>query len=254
MRIESRSNETVKRVRSLSSRKGREAHKVHLIEGHKLLQEAHTSGATLCEVFIEEGREGEAESLLHSGAAVYTVTRSVMEAMCDTATPQGVCATVKTPSLTLPESYPPGMIVALDTVQDPGNLGTILRTADAMGAAGVLLSNGCADPYSPKCMRSAMGSTYHIPLWQGNLNDALQRLHNDGYCCICGHLQGQEALPHPTDRCVIVIGNEGNGVAEENAALCVLVRLPMYGRAESLNASMAAGLLMYEVAKAMHTH
>ncbi len=253
MRIESRSNETVKRVRSLSSRKGRLEHGVHLIEGRKLLQEAIASGMTLSEAFFEEGHELEMEAL-PAGVATYTVTRSVMEAVCDTSTPQHVCATVKTPSLELPQSYPKGLLVALDTVQDPGNLGTILRTADAMGACGVLLSEGCADPFSPKCIRAAMGSTYHLPLWRGKLKEALQTLHHDGYCCICGHLQGQEVLPHPTDRCVIVIGNEGNGVAGEIAALCVLVRLPMYGRAESLNASMAAGLLMYEVAKSMHTH
>ena len=253
MRIESRSNETVKRVRSLSSRKGRLEHGVHLIEGRKLLQEAISSGMTLSEAFFEEGRELEMEAL-PAGVDTYTVTRSVMEAMCDTSTPQHVCATIKTPSLELPQSYPKGLLVALDTVQDPGNLGTILRTADAMGASGVLLSEGCADPFSPKCIRAAMGSTYHLPLWRGKLKEALQKLHHDGYCCICGHLQGQEVLPHPTDRCVIVIGNEGNGVAGEIAALCVLVRLPMYGRAESLNASMAAGLLMYEVAKSMHTH
>ncbi len=253
MRIESRSNETVKRVRSLSSRKGRLEYGVHLIEGNKLLQEAVSAGMTLCEAFVEEGHEHLAEGLPED-VTRYIVTRPVMEALCDTSTPQHICATVKTPSMELPQCYPSGMLVALDTVQDPGNLGTILRTADAMGAAGVLLSEGCADPYSPKSVRAAMGSTYHIPLWQGNLKEALQTLHHDGYFCICGHLQGQEVLPHPTDRCVIVIGNEGNGVAGEIAALCVLVRLPMYGRAESLNASMAAGLLMYEVSKAMHEH
>jgi TrmH family RNA methyltransferase len=97
-----------------------------------------------------------------------------------------------------------------------------------------------------------MGSIYHVPLYKVNLNEALRCLYDDGVICICGHLQGSERLPYPTDRCVIVVGNEGVGVAENNAALCAQVRLPMYGRAESLNASVAAALLMYEVAKAMY--
>ncbi|MEL7604363.1 MAG: RNA methyltransferase substrate-binding domain-containing protein, partial [Bacillota bacterium] len=109
MRIESRSNETVKRVRSLSSRKGRLEHGVHLIEGRKLLQEAIASGMTLSEAFFEEGHELEMEAL-PAGVATYTVTRSVMEAVCDTSTPQHVCATVKTPSLELPQSYPKGLL------------------------------------------------------------------------------------------------------------------------------------------------
>ena len=257
MRIESRSNEIIKRVRSLSSRKGRQEQGMHLAEGYKLVQEALSSRMPITQAFIEDGSEGsELEvALAESGTNVYTVSKHVMEAICQTKTPQWVCAVVKTPKTEFPSHTPQqGMLVALDTIQDPGNLGTIIRTADAMGAKGVLLSEGCADAYSPKSIRSAMGSTYHIPLWRVGLKEALQKLHIDGYCCICGHLQGQEALPHLTDRCVIVIGNEGSGVAEVIAALCVPVRLPIYGRAESLNASVAAGILMYEVAKAMHEH
>ena len=253
MEITSRSNEAVKRAKALSTRKGRQEQGLHLVEGAKLLREAVISGMILKEGFIEQGHELYEAVLVGSGATVHHVPHHVMEAICDTKSPQWVCATVQTPSNALPASFPSGMIVALDNLQDPGNLGAILRTADAMGAAGILLSPGCTDPYSPKCIRSAMGSTYHLPVWQTkDLNDALQQLKNDGYTCICGHLQGQEALPHPTDRCVIVIGNEGNGVAEDTARLCALVRLPMYGQAESLNASVAAGILMYEVAKAMH--
>ena len=253
MRIESRGNETVKRAKSLSAAKNRQAYSLHLIEGSKLLQEAISSGMTIREAFFEDGTEQEfleERSLLEArGAAVYTVTRPVLEAMCDTSTPQRVCATVKTPPFI--ESFPSGMLVALDTVQDPGNLGAILRTADAMGASGLLLSNGCADPYSPKSLRAAMGSTYHIPLWKGDLYGALKALKAQGYTLLCGHLNGSAELSEPGKNCVIVIGNEGNGVSEEIASLCHLIRLPMYGRAESLNASMAAGLLIYEAAKRM---
>ncbi len=251
MLIASRNNEIIKRARCLSTRKGRAEQGLHLIEGEKVLTEALHAGAAVREVFVEEGHVWPEPQ----DARVYTVTRSVMESLCDTVTPQWVCATVETPACDLPETFPVGMIVALERVQDPGNLGTIVRTADAMGAAGVLLSDGCADPYAPKTLRAAMGSTYHLPIWRGDIIKALQCLRKSGFVCICGHLQGEERLPHPKDRCVIVIGNEGSGVTDETAALCLKYRLKMYGRAESLNASVATGILMYEVAEMMHnTH
>ena len=162
-----------------------------------------------------------------------------------------VCATVKTPDQPIPEYYPAGLIVALDCVQDPGNLGTILRTADAMGACGLLLGEGCADPYAPKPLRAAMGSIYHIPVWQGNLENEAARLAAQGFTLVCGHLKGTDVLPEPGEKCVLVIGNEGNGVSDAIAAQCEKYRLPMYGFAESLNASVAAGILIYELARKM---
>jgi len=256
MRIESRGNETVKRVRSLAEAKYRQAYGLHFIEGEHLLREAIAAGMRAETAFIEEGYEdayaAERGALEQGGAAVYAVTRPVMEALCDTRTPQRICAAVYTPPFAA--DFPGGLLAALDTVQDPGNLGTILRTADAMGVCCVLLSGGCADPYSPKALRAAMGSTYHVLLWKGPLSPALASLRERGFRCLCGHLQGKETLPDPGENCVVVIGNEGNGVSEEIAALCEPVRLPMYGRAESLNASVAAGLLLYETAKRMHGH
>ncbi len=252
MEIVSRSNSLVKTVRSLASKKGRDKEGLHLVEGEKLVKEAVISSMVLVDGFIE-GEHILYEAIIEgSGANLHHVNRSVMEALTNTVTPPRICATVKTPSLSMPDSFSPGLYIALDDIQDPGNLGTIIRTADAMGASGVFLSPACADPYSPKSIRAAMGSTYHLPIYQTNLNDALQKLKGEGFVLLCGHLQGEEVLPPLTDRCVIVIGNEGNGVAVENAALCALYRLPMQGRAESLNASIAAALVMHEVSKAMH--
>jgi len=249
MLIQSTQNETVKRMRSLAAKKGRQETGLHLIEGERLVREAISSGADIAELFIEEGRE--AEDMASSAPRVYTVSRRVMESMTDTGTPQWICAAVRTQDTTPPESYPQGLIVALDRVQDPGNLGTILRTADAMGAAGLLLGGGCADPFGPKVLRSTMGSVYHIPLWQGELTAELAKLREAGFSLICGHLAGTEVLPEVGDKCVLIIGNEGSGVSDEVADMCKKYRLPMYGRAESLNASVAAGILMYEIAHAM---
>ncbi len=252
MLIESTRNERVKLARALAARKGRSEQGLHFIEGDKLVREAVVSGAELVEAFLEEGHDLMRAVLEGSGAAVHTVTRAVMETLARTETPQWVCATVKTPESALPEYYPAGLVVALDGVQDPGNLGAIIRTADAMGAAGVLLGEGCADPYAPKPLRAAMGSIYHLPIWQGALVKELPRLSAQGFTLVCGHLKGTDALPEPGERCALVIGSEGAGVSDEAAAMCVKYKLPMYGFAESLNASVAAGILIYELARMMH--
>ena len=247
MLIQSTSNPTVKRVRSLLTKKGRRETGLHLIEGERLVAEAVSSGARIDSLFVEEGHE----PMLFPNCSVYQVTRHVLESMTDTDSPQSVCAAVRTPDTGLPSEYPEGLIVALDCVQDPGNMGTIIRTADAMGAAGLLLGPGCADPFSPKVLRSTMGSIYHLPIWQGELTEELERLRTEGFRLICGHLAGSGILPEPGRRCALIIGNEGSGVSDAAAALCDKYRLPMFGKAESLNASVAAGIIMYEIAKEM---
>ena len=251
MRIESTRNERVKLARALASRKGRLEQSLHFIEGEKLVREAVVSGAQLIEAFLEEGHDIMAAVLEGSGAEVHIVSRAVLESLSHTETPQWVSATVKTPEAALPEYYPAGLIVALDGVQDPGNLGTIVRTADAMGASGVLLGEGCADPFAPKPLRAAMGSVYHLPIWQAELPGALVRMKEQGFALVCGHLKGESALPEIGERCALVIGSEGHGVSDEVAGMCRKYRLPMYGFAESLNASVAAGILIYELARRM---
>lgn len=252
MLIESTRNERVKLARALDFKKGRSEQGLHFIEGDKLVREAVVSGAQIAEAFIEEGHDLMAAVLEGSGAKVHAVTRAVMESLTHTETPQWVCATVRTPAKELPAYYPAGLVVVLDGVQDPGNLGAIIRTADAMGAAGVLLGEGCADPYAPKPLRAAMGSVYHLALWQGALAAELARMKEQGFALVCGHLKGESVLPEPGERCALVIGSEGAGVSDEAAALCDKYRLPMYGFAESLNASVAAGIIIYELARRMH--
>ncbi len=252
MLIESTRNEKVKLARALAAKKGRSDQGLHFIEGDKLVREAVVSGAQMVDAFLEEGHELMAAVLEGSGASVHTVTRAVMETLSHTETPQWVCATVRTPSIELTDDYyPAGLVVVLDGVQDPGNLGTIIRTADAMGAAGVLLGEGCADPFAPKPLRAAMGSVYHLPIWQGDLLGQLARMKEQGFTLVCGHLKGGDTLPPPGERCALVIGSEGAGVSDAVAALCEKYKLPMYGFAESLNASVAAGILIYELARRM---
>ncbi len=247
MVIESRSNERVKNARRLLLRKERKRTGLHLIESIKLVQEAVLSGARIQACFIEDG----VSFAPPEGAVTLTVGRSVLESLCESRTPQGVVAVVETPPLAPPDEYPAGLVVALDGVQDPGNVGAILRTADAFGAAGILLSPECADPYAPKTLRAAMGSTYHLPVWQGELPEELARMQPQGFFALCGDLKGDETLPPPAEKTVLVIGSEGQGVSDAVASLCARYRLPMRGKAESLNASVAAGILLYVVSGQM---
>ena len=249
MLITSRSNETVKQARALQDAKKRRETGLHLVESDKLVRDAILSGAVPELLFLEEGFPLPG---VPGQCCVFEVTGSVMEALCASRSPQHCAAVFRTPDLSAPQAYPDGLIIVLDTLQDAGNLGTILRTADAFGAAGVLVGDGSVDPFGPKALRAAMGSTYHLPIWRADLVTELPRLKAQGFTPLCGHLHGSEVLPPVTGKMALVIGNEGNGVSDAVASQCVPYRLPMRGRAESLNAAMAAGILIYELSGRMY--
>lgn len=245
MIITSRSNERVKSARALQDAKTRKATGLHLIEGDKLVFDAIASGARVRIVFAKKGAAG------FDGIETIFVSDGVMDALCAAKTPQNLCAVVETPDAACPQAYPEGLLVVLDRLQDPGNVGTIIRTADALGACGVLLSPDSADPFSSKALRAAMGSTYHLPIYIGSLEGELPKLIEQGFCCICGHLKGSETLPAITKRTALVIGSEGQGVSDETAAFCTRYRMPMRGRAESLNAAVFAALMMQTIMNSM---
>ena len=247
MIIASRNNPIVKSVRALSSAKERRAQGLHVIEGEKLVREALASGARVVDLFIEEGCDFAAPA----GVNAHTVSHSVLTAITDSRTPQGVAATVRTPETTPPTAFESGLYVLLDGVQDPGNVGAIIRSGDAFGAKAVLLTGDCADAYSPKSLRAAMGSTYHLPIYTCDAATQLTRFLADGFVCVCGHLHGSETMPDVQSRAVLVIGSEGSGVSDAAAAKCARYRLPMPGKAESLNASVAAGVLLYMLSNTM---
>lgn len=247
MMIESRQNNIVKAARALALAKERRARGLHLAEGPKLVGEAMASGQVLRDLFVEDGYAFEAPA----DCRAHTVTRSVLESLCDTATPQHVVAVVQTSDTRPPPAYPAGLIVVLDGVQDPGNAGTILRTADAFGAAGLLLSPDSADPFGPKALRASMGSVYHLPVWQGEPAREIARMLEAGFQAVCGRLDAPETLPALDGRVALVIGSEGRGASPAVLALTSGYRLRMPGRAESLNAAVAAGILIYQITKEM---
>ncbi len=244
MTITSRNNERVKFARALQDAKMRRETGLHLIEGDKLVLDALASGARIRTVFAREG------TAAPDGVETLFVSDGVMDAIASAKTPQNLCAVAETPDCRPPECYPEGLVVVLDRLQDPGNVGTVIRTADALGAAGVLLSPDSADPFSPKALRAAMGSTYHLPVLIGAPAAELARMKAQGFVCVCGHLRGAETLPALDARTALVVGNEGQGVSEETAAQCELYRMPMRGRAESLNVAVFAALMMQTILNA----
>lgn len=184
-----------------------------------------------------------------------TVADNVFRQMSDTQTPQGILTVLKKPSYTLEDILKGDnpLIMVLEDLQDPGNAGTILRTGEGAGVSGVLLTKTCVDITNPKVIRSTMGSVYRMPfLYVESVVSLKQELAKRNIRTFAAHLKGQNTYDQEAYRggCAFLIGNEGKGLTEEaaNAADC-LIRIPMCGQVESLNAAMAAGILMYEAAR-----
>jgi len=245
--ITSAKNPLIKSMKELSAARGRESANMFLVEGEVMIREALKCGLKLYDIIATERR---IETALTISENAIQVTDAVLQAACDTKTPQGMCATFDLPEF-LPVEKLPDRIVALDGVQDPGNVGTIWRTADAAGFQAVLLGAGCADPLSPKVQRSAMGSGFRVPASRADdMSDALDTLAKAGYSIICSDLHGEDfySRPDPGKKFVLVIGNEARGISDATRSKAtMLVKLPMRGGAESLNAAVAAGIMMYEL-------
>ena len=249
--ISSRSNPLVTRLRKLGSkRSARREEGVFVGEGPKLLQEAvhwripletvvYASGVTLPQ--------------LPDDVRVVEVPDSLLEAVAQTQTPQGVVFVCRTPALELPEQLTGNRYLILDGVQDPGNVGTIWRTADAFGADGLILCSGCADPWSPKTVRATMGAVFRLPfLYVDDLPGAVSELKEEDIRVFAAHLEGKRDYDKEdySGGTAFLIGNEGNGLRDEVAECAdCRIRIPMQGRAESLNAAVAAAVLMFEAGR-----
>lgn len=251
-KITSTQNPVIRRMKALKDAKERSATGLFLVEGEVMIREALKCGLTPADALFEN-ESGLIKELEKAGASVHFAARSALEAACDTKTPQGcVCAFTIPRKTTLPENAL--KIVALDAVQDPGNVGTIWRTADAAGFDAVIFGDGCADAYSPKVQRAAMGSGFRVPAVHGTLTEILPVYMKDGASLIVSALDGSDLYarsPISKDKpMILVIGNEAKGVSKEVQALSnVRLKIPMRGGAESLNAAVAAGILMYELTK-----
>lgn len=260
--ITSTGNNKVKRVVNLrKKRKARDAEGVFLTEGLRMFQEV--PAGDLLELYVTEGfleREGMLvkEKQEKSGCQFEVLADSVMAYASDTQHPQGVLCVVKQ-HRDGREKWERGrgkqnpLLLVLDNLQDPGNLGTILRTAEAAGVTGILMSKDCVDVYNPKVIRSTMGSVFRVPFWYAqDLTAEVGELKNRGIRTYAAHLDGTLSYDAPDYReaAAFFIGNEGNGLRPEVAELAdTYVRIPMAGQVESLNAAIAATVLMFEAAR-----
>ena len=258
--VTSLQNPVVKEVRALYSKKARRAAGQAVVEGVHPLEEAVRAGWRVVTVLYAPRLQArpEGQDLLHrleqAGARLVAVTEEVLDRVAETETPQGVVATVVVREATLAEvARPGGLLVVCDGLQDPGNLGTIWRTAHAFGAAGLVLTAGSVEPFSPKIIRSATGSVFHLPVVTGlEPVRALAALRKAGY----GVAVADAGAGLPPDRqdltgsLALVIGSEAAGPSAgflENAD--ARLRIPMPGEAESLNAAVAGAILLYEAAR-----
>ena len=245
-RITSRANPLCAHFRKLaSSRAYRQEAGEFLCDSPKLLREACLWGAPVRTVLHTPGVP--LPDL--NGADVREVSESVMAAVSPMETPQGVVFTCAMAPPPQPTSLEPGRYLVLDGIQDPGNAGTILRTADAFDCRAVFLLPGCADLYSPKTLRSAMGAHFRSAQWSCTLEDAAALFRAAGVPLYAAALGPDTADVRRVDltSAALVIGSEGRGVSPQALAACQgTVQIPMSGRCESLNAAVAAAVLLWE--------
>ena len=176
----------------------------------------------------------------------------LLKSLSTTETPQGVLFLCRQPDLVLPETLPGTRFLVLDGVQDPGNVGTILRTADAFHTDGLFLVNACADLYNPKTVRASMGAVFRCPVWACGLEELRALLTKSGLPLYGAALRTDTVDVRRADfsRCAVAVGSEGKGLSAEALAACDLtVKIPMSGHCESLNAAAAAAVLLWEAAR-----
>ena len=245
-KISSVKNPAVRAMRELKDRKAREASGHFIVEGEKMILEALSCGLKMYRLMVEETIPQPDWAV---GMPAFAVPRSVLETVCDTKTPQGMCAEFDMPAYQPLESAP-DRIVALDGVQDPGNVGTIVRSADAFSCGAVILLEGCADIYSHKAARATMGAVFRREVYSCTAEELFALLARDGIPLYGAALRDDTVDVRDTDlrAAAVAVGSEGRGLREEILARCdKTVRIPMNERCESLNAAMAASILLWEM-------
>ncbi len=264
IRLTGSQNPVIKEVRSLRSKSSRDEKGLYFIEGARFVEEAvkeYLKGASeLKYIVVSDSFAAPADTAALTGPCeerglkVYEVPDSLFESISDTKNPQGILAVLGLHKKYLSDTaVSGGLVVILDGISDPGNMGTIIRTADAAGCAGVIIPDGCVELYNPKVLRSTMGSVFHLPIWHcGSINEAMSYCREKGFTVYASHLEGAVSI-YDTDmsgNTALIIGSEAKGISDEALRFAdVLVRIPMAGKAESLNASVAAGVMIYEAVR-----
>ena len=260
--ITSKENELVKHIKALSQKKYRDEFKEYIVEGPKMVLEAieyaKVSSIIICEEYLNDAKTLDRISKLanKSGVRLEFASSKVFDSISDTKTPQGVIAVAKqneVPELgkALDKMLKDDTIFALDKIQDPGNLGTIIRSLDSAGIKHLILSKDTVDAYNPKVVRSTMGAIFRLKIYtiEAELSNVLQGLKYRGAMIISTSLDTDKYI-YDIDfnkKLVIVIGNESQGVSQEIQNLSdYKFKIPMIGKTESLNAAVATSIVAYE--------
>ncbi len=247
--ITSRNNRLIKHIRKLTSdREYRRSSGLFFGEGPKLLAEALKAGTAIETVVTARGVDLPGLDGLWRAE----VPADLLDSLCDTQTPQGVLFLAKMPDRTPPERLTGDRWLILDGLQDPGNVGTIWRTADGLGADGLVLVNHCADPFSPKTVRATMGACFRLPVYELEAEDLPGLLARSGLPLYAAALRAdtRDIKGAQLSRCAVVIGSEGRGVSPELLNISEqTVKIPMRARCESLNAAVAAAVILWEMAR-----
>lgn len=255
--ISSKDNKLIKYIAKLqTSSRFRREEKRFVAEGLRVCVEAALSGAEIVSLLVTENalnKHGDAlKPLLDASGDIYIASDKAMSAACDTQTPQGVVCLIKTLDNNIDLDTINNKYIMAENVQDPSNLGTILRTADALGLSGVIMTKDCCDVYSPKVCRGAMGALYRVPFAiVDNAPDFIHTFNKTGtsYAAVVRNAEPVTGCTFEGNS-LVVIGNEGNGLTDAAADACTKrITIPMNSNAESLNAAIAAGILMWEMIK-----
>lgn len=253
--IQSKNNPLIKELKKLKEKKYREEKNQFIVEGLRFTEEALKSSFSIeCVVINEEFLQREENVLfinqVSSDIRVCSLSKESFKVVCGTENSQGILAVVNNKILNTEKKN--GFYIFVDRVQDPGNLGTIIRTAHASGALGVILRKGTVDLYNEKTLRSTMGSIFKVPVVMDKDLSCILSLKEKGFKVISSFLHTDKDFYDLDlkENVIIVVGNEGNGISDEIIELSdTLVKLPMPGDAESLNASIAAAIMMYEIVR-----
>lgn len=252
--ITSKDNEIVKHIKKLADKKYRDQNNCYIVEGIKLVEEAIQEDALIEKIVIceESTKTAEISKNLMYEIAKYDciyVTEKIFKTISQVMNPQGILAVIKKNKERPLINYNEDIIVALDDIQDPGNLGTILRTVDSVGLKQLIVSKGTADVYNPKVVRSSMGAIFRVEVIEvENLKETIEKIRRNNYNLLVTSLQTENSVYDiDYNKKVLVIGNEANGVSKEIQDMAdQKIKIPMLGKTESLNASVATGVILYE--------
>lgn len=252
--ITSKDNEIIKHIRKLKDKKYRDESNEYVVEGVKLVEEAVKENAKIKQIIVCEDTTRTYEIPTHIMLEIaryecISVSNKIFNIITQVTNPQGIMAIIEKNAQDAQIDYSQDIIVVLDDVQDPGNLGTILRTVDSIGLNQIIVSKGTADAFNSKVVRSTMGAIFRIKIIEvENLAQVIKEMRKHHFKLMVTSLQTKNSIYDiDFNKKIIVIGNEANGVSKEIQDMAdEKAKIPMLGRTESLNASVAAGVVMYE--------